>query len=261
MTVDENIKQLQANHDKLQEGLPSNKMKLREGIVLNIGDGDYTSYPRFSFQFFCFRNPDCVKELDLFIKYSAGKKCLLDVGAYAGLFSLAFTEINKEGIAYAFEPYREPFSMLSKMCEGNSRIGINQAALSDNTGHLPFFEFGGHLTSKRGSEAQQPVYAHAVTGDSFCFGIVPNIEPDIIKIDTEGNELQVLRGLSNILAKHHPIVFLELHCSQLSQQEVISIMNIIGYFQYNVIDVDTDKEMPLSNLLTFKEGEKRIILK
>ena len=114
MTQDEHIQQLKEAHDKLQEGLPSHQMAIRDGIVVDVGEGAYDSYPRFGFQHFCWRNPICVQELDLFIKYAKGKKCLLDCGAFHGIFSLVFNEINKDGVAYAFEPFSEAYQTLVK---------------------------------------------------------------------------------------------------------------------------------------------------
>lgn len=255
------VEELKTAHDRLQEGLPSDKIAIREGILLNVGEGEYDSYPRFGFQFFCFRNPDCVKEMDLFIKYAKGKKCLLDIGSYHSLFSLVFTEINKEAVAYSFEPFQEPFIMSMKLCNGNERISPIQAALSDNSGKIQLFECDGHLTGKQTIEDQKSTWVNSISGDSFCFGCFPNIIPDIIKIDTEGSELNVLRGIHNVIARHKPVIFLELHYSSLSKQDVIDISSLIGWAGYNIIDTETDLLIPLSDLMKPTEGEKRIILK
>lgn len=247
----------QEEFDKLQEGLPNDKMAIREGIVVEVGEGAYDSYPRFGYQFFSFRSPEMVQELDAFIKYAKGKTCFLDIGSFHGVFSQVFTAINEKGVAYAFEPYHEPFNMLSKVVKDKPII-IFQAALSDNSGRLSLYESDGHLVSKEiGNKVEVP----ATTGDAFCFGMWPNIMPDFIKIDVESHELKVLHGLSNVINKHRPTILLELHYSVLSQLEVIEIMEFISWYKYIVFDIEKDLPIPVSSLLMQKQGEKRIILK
>lgn len=260
MTTEENINQLKEAHDKLQEGLPTTKMAIRNGIVVDVAEGGYVSYPRFSYQFFCFRSPEMVKEMDLFIEHAKGKKCFLDIGSFDGVFSQVFTQLNNDGVAFAFEPFDEPFNRLLNVSVGKNMV-CYQAALSDNSGKLKLYTGGGHLNSNKTGEDSKEVYVNAITGDSFCFGCYPNIEPDILKIDVEGMELQVLRGLQNVIAKHKPVILLELHLSRLKNEDILEIMKIIGWFDYKVLDTESGLEIPLSSLQMFKSGEKRVILK
>lgn len=261
MTTDEQIQHLKEVHDKLQEGLPPTKMAIRENIIVEVGEGEYDSYPRFPFQFSCWRDVSMVKEMDAFIDHAKGKSCLLDIGSFMGIFSLVFTEINKSGIAYAIEPYQKPFDVLVQTCQHAHRIACYQTAFSDSTGKSVFYEDGGHLVSNNNSENQSPVFIQTITGDSFCFSTVPNIAPDIIKVDVEGMELKVLSGLQNIITKHKPIIFLELHFSQLKSEELLEIMKFIDQFNYRILDIDTHNYEPLTWLQTIKSGEKRIVLK
>ncbi|HRP30470.1 MAG TPA: FkbM family methyltransferase [Agriterribacter sp.] len=252
--------QLSVAHLSLQYGLKNDQIRIREGIVLNVG---YDSYPCYGYEFFCWRSPECVKEMDAFIKYAKGKKCLLDVGAYHGIFSFVFSKINPDGFAYSFEPFSDPYRVLNNVISLNNDANIEtiQAALSDKSGMMKLFEANGHLNEVDIYNEKKEYWVRSITGDAFCFGLFPNIAPDIIKIDCEAGELKVLRGLNNILMKHKPIIFLELHYSQLTEEDLISIMEIIGYLKYIIIDTETDKEIPLSSLLQQKEGEKRIVLK
>lgn len=57
-----------------------------------------------------------------------------------------------------------------------------------------------------------------VSGDELLYerGYRP---PDVIKIDTEGHEVEVLAGMSRIIREHHPVVFfehIELHDDQVT---------------------------------------------
>jgi FkbM family methyltransferase len=245
--------ELKPAYDELQtQGV--GKMTMREGITIDVGLDDY---PLFGYEFFAWRSPEMVQEMDAFIKYAKGKTCFLDIGAFHGVFAQVFTAINEKGMAYAFEPYHEPFNMLSKVVK-DKPIVIFQAALSDNSGRLKLYESDGHLVSKEiGNEVEVP----AITGDAFCFGRWPNIMPDFIKVDCEGMELKVLHGLSNVIFKHRPTILLELHYSVLSEEEVIGIVEFLSWYKYVAIDIEKDLPVPLSALLLQKQGEKRIILK
>ena len=55
----------------------------------------------------------------------------------------------------------------------------------------------------------------STTLDSCIYGETRLRPPDIIKIDVEGAELEVLEGASRALAEFHPVVFLEIHGTQL----------------------------------------------
>lgn len=50
--------------------------------------------------------------------------------------------------------------------------------------------------------------AHAAGDNLLSKGVVP--APDVIKIDTEGRELVVLRRLRETIRRHRPIIFLAL---------------------------------------------------
>lgn len=65
--------------------------------------------------------------------------------------------------------------------------------------------------------------------------LIGDLAPKYITIDTEGNELVVLRGASEILKRHRPIVWVSIH-AEFSRQlygitdgELHAFMNDIGY--------------------------------
>lgn len=134
---------------------------------------------------------------------------VVDVGANLGYFTLLLAElVGPEGHVHAFEPNPAIAARLRKSVAVNGfggRATVHQLALGDHHG-LAGFEIapgepgGGHVVDHREGMDSVPV--------SRLDGM--EIIPDFIKIDAEGAEAAVWRGLAGILALRRPLtVFLE----------------------------------------------------
>lgn len=253
MTEDEKIVSYTESHKKLQEGLEGNEICIREGVVLNVNKSS-----RFPFEFFCFRSPDCVLELNKFIEYAFGKSLLLDIGAHHGLFSLVFSDLNEHGEVFAFEPSTSPYEILEYNISGNSRIYTANVALGDKTCSLPMKKEWDHFIL---DNTEQPeYYVQCIKGDDY-FDL--KTFPDIIKLDVEGQELKVLKGLNRIISQAHPIIFLELHPQRVSAygDSVNDICSLLIKWGYWAVDTKTDLPISYEQINNFKEGDLRLLLK
>ncbi len=245
------IEQLKAQHEKLQEGLPKNKICIREGIILDVG---FEDYPKYGFEFFCWRNEECVREMDCFIKYARGGRYLLDVGAFHGLFSMVFCEMNKGASATAIEPFEEPIKVLKEHRNDYGITTIN-VAFSNWTGTKKLYTWDQHLIRDKLNDSQTEVEVPCMTGDECC----KFISPDVIKIDVEGDELVVLQGLKETIEKNHPIIFLELHFTGLGIYHLHEILIMLSNFKYKMIDTETDKEINDTELVCKYKREVRVM--
>jgi len=68
--------------------------------------------------------------------------------------------------------------------------------------------------------------------------------PNLIKIDTEGWEIEALRGACNILESHKPSLFLELHGETMREKrrkvdEIVAFLWEIDYRRIRHIESDT----------------------
>lgn len=140
----------------------------------------------------------------------------LDVGANVGFFSLvAARVVGPSGTVVAFEPVPENASAAERNAALNSfaRVRVVQAAVGAAPGRMTL-----HVTRHPGgaalaSSAAPPDRVNSIEVEvvsldaAFESGRVP--PPDLVKIDVEGAELDVLRGMSGLAARCGPSILCE----------------------------------------------------
>lgn len=139
------------------------------------------------------------------------KGVVIDVGANHGDYTKEAIHVNGRMKFYAFEPHPKTFFKLAENLATYPNASLINKGLSSSSGVLTLFDYPGEdgsshaslfegvITQIHGSSA---VVAHEVdvtTLDEFVES--EQIEEIILlKIDTEGNELEVLRGSVNTLS-------------------------------------------------------------
>ena len=155
------------------------------------------------------RDPDgMVEEMKAFISITQEKRCLLDIGALFGVFSLVFTR-NKDAVAYAFEPSHHAFPILCDHVNSNPNHNIKpmQVFVGERSGDL--VRCGRdwkHIVANIESSEMITHTSSSIDDMASELGSV-----DCMKIDVESYECQVLRGASKTIDKFKPVIFLECH--------------------------------------------------
>src|SRR2546426_1447633 len=72
-------------HEERNRNAKQDEIVLRDHLTLKLHPES-----RHGFEYFCYRAPENIGELDCFIKHTQDRSRLLDVGALHGIFSLAF---------------------------------------------------------------------------------------------------------------------------------------------------------------------------
>jgi FkbM family methyltransferase len=141
----------------------------------------------------------------------------LDIGANIGWFTILGAErVGPTGLVHAFEPRSDLFLRLTDSVHANGfqdRCVLHKLALGEGPGvmriaHVPAERNPGHsfLLPAGGDEAYVELGSVPVERlDSLKL----RRPPKLIKVDTEGAEMLVLRGASALLAAHSPMILTE----------------------------------------------------
>jgi len=128
---------------------------------------------------------------------------ILDIGANMGYYTSVFAKLaGEEGKVYAFEPDPDNFAILKKNIKkrGFKNVVLIQKAVSDKTGKMKLFlsEFhkGDHRIYDPGDN-RKTIEIDTIRLDDYFKEYKGKI--DFIKMDVQGVEVQVLRGMPLLL--------------------------------------------------------------
>jgi len=209
-----------------------------EGLKLRI-------LPSSSMDAYYFRNDDSILPLKELIKDLSTNSVFIDIGANIGYFSLiASRQMQNKGLVISFEPSTRELRRLLENIDLNNASNIivmstglgseNTIAnlfISNHTGLNRFSE--GIEGSKRHIQKQQP--CAILKFDNISTLIEDRDVIDLVKIDVEGAELQVLRGMKSFLeTKKIKKLFVEITPSFLndfgdSREELFQYLDGYGY--------------------------------
>jgi FkbM family methyltransferase len=145
----------------------------------------------------------------------------VDVGAHSGYYaSVAKQLVGPEGVVVAFEPGRQAFSLLSRNTSDQSNVRLENMAAGATNGTAVLRDFGPRHSALNTLKAQArvpPRERQQLSARSYEVPCVRlddylarhRLRPDFIKIDAEGSELDVLRGMEETLKDTDCLVSIE----------------------------------------------------
>lgn len=168
-----------------------------------------------------------VNTATLLASYVPADGVIYDVGANIGLYSLAFAANRKRRVV-AFEPFDAALRFLERNVSQNNldNIEIHRIVLSDRKGTCRFtLDNVTTSTSHISADDEQGIEMACCDLDTYVEeNSLPM--PDLIKMDIEGADELILRGMEKLLKTARPLVYLEGGISN-ERGEVIAINFLI----------------------------------
>ena len=147
-------------------------------------------------------------------------KVVLDVGANAGIYSLAALAIQPDATVHAFEPTPEIAARLRATAKlnGLDRLYVHEAAVSSKNGAAILKRFRGDLGTNEGMNFISEDLADSdgesvqtVCLDQFCRDLSID-HVDLLKLDVQGHEHSALKGAEHLIkAGRVGVIFMELN--------------------------------------------------
>lgn len=174
---------------------------------------------------------------------------VLDVGAHYGYFALlAATLTGPKGKVVAFEAAPKTFSVLHQNSLLAKNLTVVNKAASDVRGQLTFYEFPNMYSEYNTLDPSQfegepwykdyppdPLDIDTILMDEYLAD--NHFNPDLIKIDVEGAELRVLKGMEHYLSDKSPVIAMEYLSESRGNQPHIMAENWLlqkGYLPYAI---------------------------
>ncbi|MBP2833015.1 FkbM family methyltransferase [Aquimarina sp. U1-2] len=163
------------------------------------------------------------------LDFNTHEHTCLDIGANIGNHSVQFSAYFKKVIS--FEPQIRNFKILKLNTDPYESIHANNYGLSSKNEeaviNIPYNNSGGasHVveSSKKNDYYSEQIQLR-VYDDEFEEKVA------FVKIDVEGNELEVIKGMKNTIEKYKPVISFEYNYTE--KDEVLDILRALGYERF-----------------------------
>jgi FkbM family methyltransferase len=146
-----------------------------------------------------------------------GPLTIVDIGANVGLFALYMKDLRQDCDVYCFEPAAQTVELLKKNIADDPRIHVFPYALSNGEGmaDLHLHPDNSGENSLKSVEKSPPGHTIRVTVKDAATALrhIGLTYIDILKIDTEGSEVDILESLLPLLP-YVGILMLEYHSEE-----------------------------------------------
>ena len=215
-----------------------------------------------------YRTKDDIGGVDFILSALKKGDTVLDIGAHkGGYLYLMLKQVGKDGKVVAFEPQTILFNYLShmkKILKWNN-VAIEHVALSDTETETTLFIPTNHISNAsapgatilNNRERDDIGFTETVNTDSldhYCS--VYGIEPNFLKIDVEGNELNIFKGGLNTLKKNKPKIIVECDAGYVGEAQVLETFELLKGLGYTGSFIFESQRLPLSEF-SFEKYQNR----
>ena len=189
-------------------------------------------------------------------------QCVLDVGCHKGEYLFFMRKkVGPTGKVYAFEPQSALYKYLLKVkiLFKWDNVVVEQIAVSNTKGLATLFVPGATFdaTLQQSVLKSNFIFSEQVpteTLDSYCEA--RKIAPEFVKIDVEGNELNVLNGGVEVLKKYKPRILIEIEARHVGEEKAKETFEFLMQLGYEGSFVHNNTYKPL-DAFSFKEHQNK----
>ncbi|MFD0961825.1 FkbM family methyltransferase [Paenibacillus chungangensis] len=167
-----------------------------------------------------------ISDLERFCEYIPDNAVIYDIGANIGNHSLYFSKYTNPKHIISIEPIEQNFELLKANLLTNdckNAIAIH-AAVGEKDGKVNSILDSSNMGACK-VFIDDSGLIQMISLDNSGFA-----RPDFIKIDVEGFELSVLKGMKQILLNEHPVLWIEI------KENFFDIDEYLNQFKYKLID-------------------------
>lgn len=246
-----------------------NQIFFKYPVLVNMTDeASCLCYPNSSYGSLVFytKLPD-YRQQKYLLDSLTSNSVFLDIGANIGVYSILASTVIKEGKIYSFEVLENTLKCFRQniAINGYQNIKIVEKIVSDNNGFEYFVEEDvpevSHIANK--TDEVHGKRLPSVRLDTFLSK--EGVEyVDLIKVDVEGAEMKVLRGLEGFLKKDAVgKIILEINKNiknyESKSEKVISFLQNYGFFPH-LLDKNRKPQL-LSNLELVEDKTEDFLFK
>lgn len=183
------------------------------------------------------------------LEYVTPEMTFFDIGAHYGYFSLLASKmVGPNGQVHSFDPTPSTFKILSQNLQSvensvlqNIAVWSSEQTLTLNDYGLKYASLNTLLKARASADKinqldgnTYSVKANSI--DNYCH--TKNIRPDFVKIDAENAELEIIKGMNNIIRIAQPMITVEVgdegNSKESSSKSLVEYLIKQGYeaFEY-----------------------------
>jgi FkbM family methyltransferase len=182
-------------------------------------------------------------------------KTVYDIGGFQGIMTLFFAKTAAQVITFEANPANAARINENAQLNGFANVRVLNLAVGDREGLLSLCVDPSMTGTATGDPEIFEQIRHTVKGAQEFTVALTSIdsairrfelrEPDFVKIDIEGMELDALQGMVSLIASRKPQLYLELHgtTEEDKRANAAGVIDFVRTQGYSVLDVEQDRDI------------------
>jgi FkbM family methyltransferase len=181
---------------------------------------------------------------EIFMRIVKKGHIVVDVGAFIGGYTYLFSElVGNKGKVYAFEPVPYLFNILRFHCSlfNLKNVLTENKAVADHEGYLKLILSEGNVQDNRlayTENTNKNVLINTTSLDKYFEK--QSVLPDIVKIDVQGADYKVIKGMMNLIKKKNLIIFCEFWPEGIRRcgDDPLEFLKFISNLGFKIFEID-----------------------